>query len=251
MTAPRKYPQSHVKVLYGLAAGRCAFSACRREIILEGVANDEHKQIGKIAHIVGHSDSGPRGDSAFPREKLDTYENWVLLCPTCHDTVDIQPAQYTVGRLRTVKDEHEQWVRASLASEMSAVGFPELEVVAKAIASADTPTQDFSVTPPKDKMAKNGLTGQVHILLAMGLSKSKEVRAFIQGMVDVDSEFPERLKAGFVKEYERARGTGLSGDALFESMREFSSSGSRDFKRQAAGLAVLTYLFESCEVFEK
>jgi hypothetical protein len=144
------------------------------------------------------------------------------------------------------------WVCTSLAVEMADIGFPELEVVAKAIAaSASMPSDDFLVTPPRDKMARNSLTNQVHMLLTMGLSKSKEVLCFIQHISLADSQFPERLKAGFVAEYERLRATGISGDALFEEMRQFSSGGSREFRRQAAGLAVLTYLFECCEVFEK
>jgi hypothetical protein len=34
-------------------------------------------------------------------------------------------------------------------------------------------------------------------------------------------------------------------------MREFASNGQTEFVKQAAGLAVLTYLFETCEIFEK
>jgi hypothetical protein len=34
-------------------------------------------------------------------------------------------------------------------------------------------------------------------------------------------------------------------------LRQFSCGNSPDFKRAAAGLAVLSYLFERCEVFER
>jgi hypothetical protein len=248
----RKYPLAHVKILYGLTAARCAFPECRREVILDATSDEDRKQIGKIAHIVGHSDEGPRGDPTYPREKLDTYENWILLCPTCHDTVDALDSKYTVAELRRLRNEHEEWVHTSLAAEMLDVGFPELEVLAKAIAStAGLPSEDFTITPPRDKMVRNALTDQSNLLLTMGLSKTKEVHSFVQHVALADAEFPERLKAGFVSEYQRLRTENVTGDALFESMRDFSSAGSRDFKRQAAGLAVLSYLFECCEVFEK
>jgi len=248
----RKYPIADIKILYGLAAGRCAFPDCRREVIIESTDADESKQIGKIAHIVGHSDGGPRGDPDYPREELDTYKNWVLLCPTCHDTFDAQDNTYTVDFLLKLKADHECWVRTSLASEILGVGFAELEVVAKAIIAATAPiSADFSVTPPQAKMERNGLTKPVHMLITMGLSKSKEVYSFVQHVAEMDVDFPERLKAGFVAEYNRLLSTGLMGDALFEAMHEFSSGGSQDFKRQAAGLAVLSHLFEACEVFEK
>lgn len=64
------------------------------------------KQIGKIAHIVAHSDSGPRADSSYPKEKRDTYENWILLCGIHHDLVDALDSDYTVTDLREMKRKH-------------------------------------------------------------------------------------------------------------------------------------------------
>ncbi len=248
----RQYPPQDVKILYGKAAGRCSFPDCRVDVTLPETASDGIKQIGKIAHIVGHSDKGPRGDAAYPKEKLDTYENWILLCPTCHDKVDIQSSTCTVADLRKIKSEHEVWVSNSLVCEIPKIGFAELEVVAKGISSSPLPvSEDYSSIPPKEKMDKNGLTDRVHFLLTMGMSKSSEVSSYVQHISRFDPDFPERLKAGFVTEYENLRSDGLHGDALFESLRDFSAGGDNDFKRQAAGLAILVYLFELCEIFEK
>jgi hypothetical protein len=44
---------------------------------------------------------------------------------------------------------------------------------------------------------------------------------------------------------------GLEGDALFYELWNFSSDYSPDFGIRAAGLSVLTYFFDKCEVFEK
>jgi hypothetical protein len=43
---------------------------------------------------------------------------------------------------------------------------------------------------------------------------------------------------------------GVEGDILFDELHMFSSMDSNSFEYQAAGLAVLVYLFEKCEVFE-
>ncbi|MHC9539257.1 MAG: HNH endonuclease [Vulcanimicrobiota bacterium] len=252
MPEPRKYPLPDIKLLYGLAGARCAFPNCRTELIIESSAVSGKKQIGEIAHIVGHSENGPRSDHEYPREKLDTYENWILLCPTCHTKIDAMEHTYSVAELGKLKEDHEQWVRASLSREITGVTFAELEVISLAImTSASIPSEDFSVIPPAEKMIHNNLTSQVSMLLTMGISKSKEVHNYLQHTAIVDSQFPERLKAGFVNEYKRLRNEGIFGDALFESLRFFSTGGSADFTRQAAGLAVLAYLFECCEVFEK
>ncbi|MBF0177993.1 MAG: HNH endonuclease [Magnetococcales bacterium] len=253
MNRPRKeLSPAEIKKLYGRSGNRCAFAGCRRELVLEATEADPTKQIGERAHIVGHSDDGPRGDSGFPRDQLDTYENSILLCPACHAQVDAHSNTYTVDSLRTIKADHERWVKSTLAAAMPSVGFPELEVVAKAIASPpSTPTDDFTITAPREKMARNRLTNDVGQLITMGMVRSQEVSAYLQNMSTFDPDLPERLKSGFLTAYQGFRAQNLDDDALFEAMREFAGGGSGDFKRQAAGLAVLVYLFESCEVFEK
>lgn len=79
---------------------------------------------------------------------------------------------------------------------------------------------------------------------------SREVEEFVEHVAIRDSRFPERLKAGFVAEYSRLKEQGFEGDSLFEALREFAYGRTRNFQKQAAGLAVLVYLFEKCEVFE-
>jgi len=247
----RSYSDKTIKLVWGLSAARCCYPDCRVECVAEATKADAAAVLGKIAHIVGHSDNGPRSDPNMSKEERDDYPNLILLCGTHHDLVDGQPNTYTVNDLRTWKADHENWVKDSLADEMPQVGFAELEVTSKALLSKQSdPTSTFTVTPPADKMAKNLLTGRVHLLLQMGLANAREVEHFIQSMADMDPDFPERLKAGFVEQYEELRQQGYEGDALFEGLREFAAGGSRDFRRGAAGLAVLGYLFEKCEVFE-
>lgn len=252
MAEIRKYPKLDLKILYGKAAGRCAFSTCRKLLILEATPSGKAKQIGKIAHIIAHSPAGPRGDTDYPKDKLDTYANWVLLCPTCHDTVDTQPENFPPEALHRIKQEHELWVEERLDEEMSNVSFAELEVAAKALATGRfSEVTDFHVIPPELKIAKNSLTQISRAYITMGLSRSSEVERFLTNMAQlVDSDFPERLKNGFKQKYlELSQNT--AGDELFMDMLEFANSGQSDFKQQAASLAILAHLFQLCEIFEK
>jgi hypothetical protein len=251
-TQNRKYPRADVAILYGQAKAMCAFQECRKVLVLEQYEGEKRKQIGKIAHIIAHSPQGPRFDPLYPQEKLDTYENWILLCPTCHDTVDALASKYSVEQLRKIKNAHEKWVAATLAKEMPKITFAELEMATSGICVMSTPKpSDFSVIPPQEKMNRNGLTEKTNSLFSIGLCMRNEVRNFIQHVAIIDSSFPDRLKEGFLNEYQNLRSENFYGDSLFESMREFASNGKTDFAKQAAGLAVLTYLFETCEVFEK
>jgi len=244
----RKYPLAAVKVLYAKAAGRCSFADCRKDVVLKAFGNDKTKQIGKIGHIVAHSEGGPRTNPSYP---IDTYENWILLCPTCHDTVDNQESKYTVDNLNKIKTEHEAWVDDQLDKKMSEVSFSELEIAAKALSSGKhSNSSDFQVIPPGKKIDKNGLTEKSRSYISMGLSRSGEVGRFIASMSQLDEDYPERLRAGFSQKYLELKAN-YSGDELFFAMLEFAQAGQRDFKQQAAGLAILSHLFHLCEVFEK
>jgi hypothetical protein len=237
--------------LWGLAAARCSNPKCRVECIEEGTDVSRVVTFGKIAHIVGHSDNGPRGDSTYPAELRDKYENLILLCGNHHDVVDGQDSTFTVEELRRWKVDHERWVRTSLAQEMPSVGFAELEIIAKGIFSS--PAQavvDLRLTPPAEKMKRNGIGRENHWLITMGLGKAREVEAFVSHLALIDDLFPERLKAGFLDEYKKQYNQNIEGDELFAVMHDFASGHSNNFKRRAAGLAVLVYLFEKCEVFE-
>lgn len=248
----RQYSDSDLKLLYGLAAARCSFPGCRIDLTLENKPG-EKKQIGKIAHIVAYGQKGPRADQSHPREKINSYENLILLCGTHHDVVDTAHDKYSVADLLKMKKDHETWVTDSLVTEVMEIGFAELEVAARAISAstAMTATESFTVTAPRQKMEKNKLTQTTHHLLTMGLSRSREVAQYIEAQSQLDSRYPERLKTGFKEEYDRLINEGIYSDSLFEALLEFASSHSGDFKRRAAGLVILSHLFEICEVFEQ
>ncbi len=247
----RRYPAKDLKILWGLPAGYCAFPGCRQLCIAEAAQNDQAAIIGKIAHIQAHSDKGPRANPKLSASQRDCYENWILLCGTHHDLVDVQPNTYTVQDLRQWKHEVETWVRERLAQEMPEVTFAELEIVTKAIVQAPSfPSTNFVAPNPREKMNHNNLTERVHFLITLGIGKAREVEEFVEHVALRDSRFPERLKAGFISEYRRLQQEDFEGDSLFEALREFAYGKHRDFQKQAAGLAVLVYLFQKCEVFE-
>jgi len=249
----RKYPLADVKVLYSRAGGRCSFPDCRLDLVIEAKKEGKTKQIGLIGHIIAHSDKGPRTDSSYPPEKLDTYENWILLCGTHHDVIDTIESEYPVEDVRKMKKNHEEWVQESLEKQIINIGFAELEVAATAISSANAmlTKSSFDLLPPAEKIEKNNLTESTYNLITMGISRSREVGKYIESQSKLDEDYPERLKKGFREEYDRLVDSGITGDELFESMYDFSSSYNYDSKSRASGLAILTHLFELCEVFEK
>jgi len=107
----RSYRQRDLKLLWSRSGGICSFPGCT-EFLSQP---DSLNIIGEIAHIVALSSEGPRGDSAFPASKINTYENLILLCPTHHGIVDAPHSLWTVADIIKMKGDHEEWVRRRLS----------------------------------------------------------------------------------------------------------------------------------------
>lgn len=249
----RSYKDLDLKLLWGLAAARCSNPTCRKPLIKEATEQDPHAVLGRIAHIHDFSPSpdSPRADPSLTLQELNAHENLILLCGDHHDEIDKQKRTFPRETLLGWKREHEAWVFSRLEQATPGIGFAELEVVCGALLdAAGQPSDQFIPTPPAAKMKKNGLSEKLLRKLQLGLSMFSEVDAFIQSFGRLNSSFPERLKSGFTKRYNEYLADEVHGDALFEALHDFASSSSSNFERQAAGLGVLCYLFQKCEVFE-
>ena len=212
------------------------------------------KVIGHIAHIYAHSDNGPRSKPGLTPAERDSPSNLLLLCPTHHVKVDAQYESYLATLLLDWKSRHEKKFSGNVTVVITAVGFAELEIAAKALLTTETPTGSSSLKqiPPKDKIAKNGLGPSVQLLLTMGAAKSEECEEVIRRAAQLDAMFPDRLRDGFVQRYKKLREEGYREDDLFLQLNEWAGAGAKlDTPRGAAGLCMLTHLFIICDVFEK
>lgn len=95
-----------IKILWGRSGNRCAI--CKLELTADGSMDT----LGEMAHIVGQSQNGPRGNQNL--SDRDSYDNLILLCPTHHVEVDKDFAAWPIERLRTIKADHEAWVSEQL-----------------------------------------------------------------------------------------------------------------------------------------
>ena len=100
-----------VKVLWSRALNQCAFPTCRQSLtedsVHAGTGETLTNPTGEQAHIRSYKANGPRYDAEYPKEKLHTYENLILLCPTHHEMVDANNgAAYTVADLVLMRDTH-------------------------------------------------------------------------------------------------------------------------------------------------
>jgi hypothetical protein len=247
------------KILCTTSGNRCALPECRKILVIEGNKNDPASLVANMAHIKGekpgkeNKSSSARYDETMEEIERNFYHNLILVCPSCHKIIDDQPNTYTVELLHKIKKAHEEWIINSTKNEVINVSFTELDIVTKhLIANQGVQSDSLILIPPKEKIAKNGLSNSIEQMILMGMTQVRQVANFVEKITAIDSDFTNRLINGFVSEYERLRNEeGIGGDDIFESLLEFSCGGSNDFKQKAAGLSILVYLFEKCEVFEK
>lgn len=90
---------------------------CRHELVIDATSADDESVIGEECHIVSGKSQGPRYDSDRPNHSLDELENLVLLCRIHHKMVDDQYETYTVEILKSIKANHEGWVRSALSDK--------------------------------------------------------------------------------------------------------------------------------------
>ncbi|HAS8282362.1 TPA: HNH endonuclease [Vibrio vulnificus] len=68
-----------IKMLWSLCGGFCSNPCCREDLI------EKDFLVGEMAHIIPQSEKGPRGNGV---KGSDSYDNLILLCPTCHRKID-------------------------------------------------------------------------------------------------------------------------------------------------------------------
>lgn len=121
------FSEIDIKLLWGRAAGVCSNPDCRADLtkILE---TGRAFVIGEMAHVIARSPAGPRGRST---PGPDTYENAVLLCPTCHRTVDKAPkGTFAEGLLHQWKADHEREIRDAFSEKK----FADVDALRKFVA---------------------------------------------------------------------------------------------------------------------
>jgi hypothetical protein len=94
--------------LWVRSGGRCA--RCNA-FLLEDALSEKRLNLGERAHIVGrlNTSRSPRGVSTLPVAERNNPENLILLCLSCHKTVDDKKTRddFPVERLLEMKRDHE------------------------------------------------------------------------------------------------------------------------------------------------
>ena len=102
------------KLLWGRSGSRCAI--CKQELIITATSEDCEAVVGDECHIISGEINGPRYDPSYPAEKIDSYENLMILCRVHHKLVDDQSSTFSAEILRKIKTDHEILVASKLSN---------------------------------------------------------------------------------------------------------------------------------------
>jgi hypothetical protein len=233
------------------SGGVCAFQNCGKHLTYNAKVGDD-TYVGEAAHIRGEKLKAARYDSSMTDEERDNVRNLMYLCTDHHTIIDKVEADWPTPVLQSLKEKHEKLVRQAMENAFADVAFPELQnAVSWVEKQAPATNGTFDLIPPDEKIKKNALSNGSRRIIVAGLTSRATVGEYVKAEAQLDPDFPERLKAGFLAEYYARRKDGHKGDELFELICAFAQRGLRRQADKAAGIAVLIYLFEICDVFEK
>jgi hypothetical protein len=129
--AVRKSIPTETKLrLFSAAAGHCQNPDCLRPLFPAEMGGDKH--IAEMAHMIPHGDQGPRHEDRPDKDfNSDSFDNLILLCPTCHTIIDKDPSAYPRNKLLDWKTNH----LASLANRQGVISYQERKQVRDAVIS--------------------------------------------------------------------------------------------------------------------
>jgi len=139
---------------------------------------------------------------------------------------------------------------APSATDFAQLGFDGLKTVLLAISRQLAPAEPDLSPVPRGKVEMNRLSKNTEILIGAGRRKSPLVRDFFAKFPD--PQFGDDVVQAFRERYQQLRSTGRDPDRIFRDLMTFAGGDRvQDTGHQAAVLAVLAYLFDQCDIFER
>jgi hypothetical protein len=126
--------------------------------------------------------------------------------------------------------------------------FADLMPIIHALARAEPDAGDPPLTPPSlRKLEKNALSPESALFLRIGRRKSNLVGTFISKTPRPD--LGERIAEAFRAKYAELKSLDLPAETIFKHLQDCAGANGEP-KQQAAALAVLSYFFDTCDLFE-
>lgn len=131
---------------------------------------------------------------------------------------------------------------------MEKLDFAALSPVLAAIQRREPEAEPPLTAPSPEKLEANALSTDAAGLLRQGRRREKLVEEFFAAWPDPG--FGEEIAEAFRQHYAKLKAVALGPDEIFGELQSFAGGMSGPPSRQAAVLAVMSYFFERCDIFE-
>jgi len=127
------------------------------------------------------------------------------------------------------------------------LSFEEIRDVLAAIAESPVDTTVPIRPVPPGKAEKVNLSPAARTYLDLGMKGTDRVASYLRNHVDPLKG--ERIANSFRERYRQLESSGLDPDSIILELRDFACGAGSTASHEAAGWAVLAYLFERCDIF--
>ncbi len=136
------------------------------------------------------------------------------------------------------------------SGEGGSLGMDDLQPVINALQRMEPVSGEEPLVPPtQEKLERNALSADATELLQWGRRKEQLVERFFA--TDPRPDLGERVAEAFREHYGSLRDRGLSPDEILWELQAHAGGDQVGLpQRQGAVLAVLSYFFERCDIFE-
>ena len=192
------------------------------------VTNDDRGLPPSTSHLLDDL----RGDN--PRVAI---EHWSM------------PDLQRLTREFSLDDWREIFGEAPASADWDQLAVPDIKEVLDTLETRQTEAGQEPLNPPRaDKLDRNELSAATDVLLRAGRLKEPLVEQYLRRTPKAD--LGERIAEAFRQRYVALRDAGTSPDGIFQALYEYTGAMTGLPNRQVAGLAVLSYYFERCDIFE-
>ena len=131
---------------------------------------------------------------------------------------------------------------------LAQLDFEALRPVVMLIQRLDPDENAPLAAPSASKLKANDLSDAAAELLRLGRRRERLVEDFFNRYSDPD--FGEEIAQGFRDRYQKLKQQAYSADRIFMELQQFAGGMNGTPQHQAAVLAVMSYFFECCDIFE-
>lgn len=172
----------------------------------------------------------------------DEHPDIILATHTFNEIWDI------IKNLDTEKIE-DLFGSAPTISHLHYLQLNEIIPVLRFIEKHEVPVEVTVDPPDPEKLEFNAFSEEVQDLISSGRRKATLVQQYFEKVRD--PMYGESLAEAFREKYGSLKGSDLSADEIFDELRKFTGGDYfHDASKQAAVLAILSYFFERCDIFE-